>query len=791
MLRKLNEEKFPVQLVDIHSRTFSVVSRLLSPLASREDIIATRTAQTLEVSVPRLRMSFFVNTNSELECRSIPGYVVDKVQSCGTIFGLKNKLVLRPHSGTSEESPQPRRVIIPQGEVIFMKQGDFMDVSINTDAEKHVRWHEYTIDTDLGCLRSNASLISKLYQCYLHALTSHCLPDPLLGHTGTEEALYISRSAACRSFQRLDFQEAELLGLICSLTPTRVYYPPHLKSMATVKWNGLPALSQHHDFCRAVCSILDHARALEVLYDRPATFCTPARDQSLSNRAASRNKLYYPSDLQTSEQTSSFDDVVYKSRDVSGDGTKEHLAYQTSWSIWNARPSLDHRLPKLWDIMNSWGSLGPADKGISLRYGRYWLEFDAKQDWLAIYSLCHQPVYATHRNLRIKLSFSLSAAAYRKSTNAHIVPFLIISALDERCRNLVPPPDPYYSLSDGLAPKISHLEDLVSTSALPIDLTPAHTFKVEAKKKKQVRKRRQHEYNSAIKRESSAVAMSILQNWPEYRIVGFREQWFDKAVCERRIKEYIQSIARNNRLKEHVLQLQNILQYYENVSMPTAVPYVFSPRFITRHSKTHSCAIHDLLVSRINVPAPSAVGEDGALLAGSDSLEILIEEFRRSRQPLEQLFGNELKRSNRELRNGASQPTRGAVPSHELLHLYHDECSHRKDKIFSEISAALAPSRDVEKISEISGLWPRITPRSILRQLAHDHISTVPDRWKFVIMCYARSLIRYQHSLRLLDLSSKQRNEDLLREIEATRSDVLAESTSDWLLIQVRCYIKA
>jgi hypothetical protein len=117
----------------------------------------------------------------------------------------------------------------------------------------------------------------------------------------------------------------------------------------------------------------------------------------------------------------------------------------------------------------------------------------------------------------------------------------------------------------------------------------------------------------------------------------------------------------------------------------------------------------------------------------------------------------------------------------ELLLDYHEQCSYKKDKLFSEISAALAPSQNVEKTS----LWPRITPRSLLRQLAQDRITTLPDQWKSVITRYAVSFLKYQQSLRMLELSSRQKTEELLREIEAISHDVLAESTSDWLLIQV------
>jgi hypothetical protein len=220
VLEKPSRGNSPTQLIDIRSSTFDVVSGLLSPLESSKHIIAIHTAQTLEVSLPRFRLSFFVNTTGELECRNMPGYVVDKTQSCGTMFGLRNKLILCPSLTSSEAALLPRRIIIPQGDISLRREGDFPNISINYSSELHVVWHEYTIDTDLGRLTSNTSIDRTLYQCYLHALTSHCLPDPLLNHTGTEEALYILRGAACTSFQRLDPHTENLLVSIGALSPT-------------------------------------------------------------------------------------------------------------------------------------------------------------------------------------------------------------------------------------------------------------------------------------------------------------------------------------------------------------------------------------------------------------------------------------------------------------------------------------------------------------------------------------------------------------------------------------------
>jgi hypothetical protein len=796
----------PIQVIEICSSTFDIVARLVSPIEDPRYLIITHTAQTLEVSLPRLRLSFLVNTNWELECRSIPGYVVDKNQSCETMFGLRNKLILCPGSTNQDKPLMRRRVIIPQGQVSFRPSKDFTNVYINTGDEGHVRWYEYTIDTDLRCLRGNSSLIGKLYQCYLHALTSHCLPDPLLGHTGTEEALYILRSAGCASFQRLGAEEAEMLKLISYLTPDRSYYDYFSKDMAKVSWNDLPELSQHHDFYLAVASLHDHAHTLETLYrDDHLTNFIIFRQPLLLKRAAFRNRSYYPSDVHISGQPSFLGDVEYRSRDISNLGTtdSEHAVFQTSWSIWNGRPSLDRGSSDLWDVMTSWGSLGPTrSSNISLRYSRYWLEFDAARDWFGIYDLCRKSTNRNLerlRNLKTTLSFSLSAAAYGQSKSSNIVPFVIIFALDERCHNLGSPQDAHssYRLADGVNPELACLERLVSKSALPPSLTPAYSLNVEGTTQVQSRK---EGYDAAIRRESLGVAESILFQWPDYRFVGFPEQWFIKSVCNERIKKYTLSIARNIQLRNHVLQLQNILQQYGEVVIPAITPYVFSPEFISSTPSVPSYSLCNVLSARSNVPTPPAGGESFQLsdtpstaatyhvpsTSGPHGLQTLVDELQSSQQSLVQLCGNELSHSICALvEQDVSQFARHATTSYEVLLVYHNKCSHMKDKIFSEIKATLSPYQIAEKIIGTAGLWPRLTPRSILRQLARDRFTRLPDQWRAVIMRYALSLLKYQQSIRLLELSSRQKHEELLREIEAVCDDGIQEWTPDWLLIQV------
>jgi len=169
-----------------------------------------------------------------------------------------------------------------------------------------------------------------------------------------------------------------------------------------------------------------------------------------------------------------------------------------------------------------------------------------------------------------------------------------------------------------------------------------------------------------------------------------------------------------------------------------------------------------------------------------DDLGSLIQELRHSRESLLQLYGEDLDKSYGDLLvKRASFLVQRSVPLQEALLQYRDLCSKEKDAIFSEISEALAPSQIVENVVSVSGLWPRITPRSILRELSRDRVHALADQWKHAITRYAVAFLKYQQSQRLLELSSRHRDEELLREAETACEDVAAACSPDWLLIQV------
>ncbi len=338
----------------------------------------------------------------------------------------------------------------------------------------------------------------------------------------------------------------------------------------------------------------------------------------------------------------------------------------------------------------------------------------------------------------------------------------------------------------------------MSPFALPLEETPAQTMEVRATAYKKVAKERRREYNSSISEITSTAAQSIVGRWPKKRF-NLPRQWFDTQGCRECVGAYLQSISQNIYLRDHIHRLQAIIDRYE-ITIPPNTPYVFSPQFSAGSPKAISPSLREVLMSRANfaqspiheqfdfaIPSTVTIGAESKPPSNrEDSLSCLIHEFRQSRESLLQLYGQDLSESHRDfLEKTAPFPIHRCVPPQEALRHYRDLCSIQKGARFSEISEALAPSQKQENVVSVSGLWPRITPRSILRELSRDRVHTLSDQWKHAITRYAVAFLKYQQSQRLLELSSRQRDEELLREAETACEDVAAACSPDWLLIQV------
>ena len=185
-------------LVDIRSRTWDMVSSLLKGLCYRKDLVVTTspvdfssTPRRLYVTIPHHSLSFFVNSNGDLESDDFKEMVYDKNQDIGTLFGL-DKLVLRAKAEI-EEGLVPRYALISP---------DIWEEFSLQVWDQHRAHHVYKVDTELGCLTGDSSWESKYFLARLHLESSiDWKPDPLTGRTGAQEALSILCSAGYESLR--------------------------------------------------------------------------------------------------------------------------------------------------------------------------------------------------------------------------------------------------------------------------------------------------------------------------------------------------------------------------------------------------------------------------------------------------------------------------------------------------------------------------------------------------------------------------------------------------------------
>ena len=791
-----------ILLLDIHKPTFSMISTRLMPLERGEYLTVTCSPKghSLSVDLPRYMLSFLFNTDGQLESKNLPGMVIDPNQSTGTMFGLSSQLVLRPKESLAMELPRSRRVIIPYGDIHFESQSDHVSVEVLTGSQNRVRYHEYKIDTDLGCLVGNVSLVSKLYKVYLHAVSSHCLPDPLTARTGTEEALSELGSAGCLSFQTLGSDEAKLLYQIGALTPKRIFYPAHLEVMQTVDWSRLGTMAQHHGFFEITRSILEYAKILQIFHENEELPTYHSSDESrshhLRNRAALRNKVFYP-DEYTGPLALDNTDFEYSSRDLAiHDGAEEAGVFNVSAMV-QSWPSKLNTSRRLFTIIRDWKRLsGPTD-GLSLTYTRDWLTPNFPTTWMTLYNLCRKG-WGSGR--RFELTFTLSAMSYSSAEYRNLVPTILAFATVPPFGTLHPPSWSSYDFSHGFEPKKDQLLEMIRSSAFPLEKSPAAhlTIHIGEDKATFAQRRRSH-YNTLLESRTEELAVDLIKQWPcriPHSPPNTHPLFFDIPALMKMVQPLFQLWYQNRDIRDHINQVQNLL---DQVHLPDSAPterrrYIFSPCWKPRFSES-SCMAFDRLLERdtpkISPPSNTILGIPETFRqyqnADTRDLQSLLAEFQHDRSVLRQRYANDLAESRRTLDGQTFSAFPDVIPysMKALLHQRDQSKGYLQD-IFTAICRSLSPCNPTESVIFTAGQWPRLTTKSLLGKLASTSNSNLTSQWRRVLTSLAQAFLQYQRSQRLVDFALRQSHEEFFKELENTEFDkTIAMQVPDWLLIQV------
>ncbi|KAL2159331.1 hypothetical protein VTH06DRAFT_2334 [Thermothelomyces fergusii] len=784
-------------VLDPHSQTAEELFARLKPIETKEniDMIFHRDDRVLVVDLPRFSISFSLAEGGDVvRSKNYSGMCIDDDQNIGTLFGLKNKLVLRQEQHMTEHCAPRRVVLVPRGSPISEIVEHHVSVHIDVPDGLRVKHDAFTVDTTLGRMTSSTSLTSKLYLCYLHALTSHCLPDPLTGRTGTEEALTILRSASVRSFQRLDPASYRLLCDIARISPQRRFYPQQLKVMEQITWSDkLPVLSQSDAFWTEVEDILGHARDCALLHpegeEGSESFEIESVDGSspeLLERAKIRNATFQVSGFGAEMHTAAFDRQYAGRRPVRGPEARSRATMATR-RLLSGRQKLLDPLPCTLreDLLAIIGRKFWGHPKVDLRFRLDYLQ-PATECLSGLWCGLHRELTEERNTYRI--AFFLSALVYADDSNWAVVQALLALAIapDKFRASAAPPEESYFDLNFQLSTMGSIVDEIIQDSLYGFyDSPEVKLQKLPDEDDIQVATRRYRTWERNTEQKAKSFRANLESQWCRgWSVTAPSGQkyssYMDVSAIMSRVSDAL-DLARRTRLFEQYLT--SLLQKLDEMGLcvtdddspgKSAVP----PR-LKQQAKGLAYVSSAVLFSR---PAPSTsrpqmadfrhLCEHVADAAPEDEgpLATLFKHLSRisGDRPYQTTYLKELESSSASTTRTTPRLKQGvSFELKDMFEIHLRECKHTMKQIRTAIEETLSSRSIVDATFQKAALYPRISPIFLLQRLSHDSWPSLSEGWRQCLVNYALSLVYMQRAQRLVIASSSPAKQtELLKEIQ-------------------------
>ena len=779
------------KLVDVQSRTFAVARKIFGALDEWQHIHVTFVNDNhLEVALPRLDLRFFLNAKGDMECYELRR-IVDPDQSLGTLIGLRSRLILCSSEAIARN--HDRLLIIPEGEITVSQSSSHVQVNISA-CNNNARIFRYHIDASLQCLRPVADKLGNLYIAYLHALTSHVLPDPFIKLTGTEEALQLLRLNSMSLSKPASSQEVVLLTSIAALTPTREYYPSHLKVMQSVTWDSrLSMFSQHDDFLPLAERILTSGSRYADFY--PEAHSKPSLhegyDQELFTRAHIRHSSHRSADF-GSQHLPTEHDLVYQARDVQFPSDRAHRVHEIASLIvsWPRKLEVSRNIGRaLYDLatISNFRLSFDCSKPLSEL-----LALPMNTSWAPLHNTCRMSSRETDT---YQLLFLLSTIAYgSKFTSTTwlktLLAFAFVPELREICYL---PKHSSYNLEDGAEydePRVRQaVRDHLRSFMPPSDGIRDEEY---TRRLQLFRKQRPEQLNDIVDEYSS--------QWPCSHPLApdsATYYYFDVHKIHPKVVALFSSWLRNTEFCSYLQKVHQILaQVHERAPR---VPFVTLQQFEEKPEAQEPCKVPTLAKVMIAAPSPegceleSFIRERTPTAAKENPrLRELVKDIK-SRQrsnycgSVRNIYTDDLLASLDALNNHEDAIMPMNLPlSHLDTHNYYIRCLNVVADLFERISEALSPSQSNHKILQTAGLWPRVTRRSLLAFLSTSAPRPVTQPWKASLLTFGKAITKLQRARRLLLASERGDVSTFCGEVDNDgHGGWEVERWPDWLLIEI------
>ncbi|KAF8475089.1 hypothetical protein BDZ91DRAFT_675137 [Kalaharituber pfeilii] len=767
-----------VRLIDYPSPTSQLIGKLLRSLESEGNIEVTLNSKNMvNVRLPRYQLEFAFDGShigeSSIKCHNFPGMVIDVRaavgQEIGTLYGLKNYLVLR--ESTSTLNSMLRTVIIPHGKIQSEIKEGHTSVSIATDTFETVNYHLYTIDPLLGRLVPNGSMRSHLYKIYLHAVTAYCLPDPLTGLTGTEQALDDLRSASSWSFQKLGADELELLGWISKLSPKRTFYPSHLRLMQTIEWKtSLPSYCQRWEFHSLVKSILNHWERTKMFHQTKADVEVDIQEvaEHLQTKASIRGAACQPVEYWGNVDSRSSDE--YYTGDKIDEMMESRVCRVSSlvqnWAA-DVRPTKG-----LARYLLHWGTLG-SKANQDVEYQHYWHDSDMEDDWYSLYEFFRT---SSREDDQYKILFVLATLSYRgdAEVSMELIETILAFATNETFAGIDPPKiarkKKSYHLTYGSKPTADNIREIVlrQKNVVPFESSPEYRWpRTELSEDSHAyRFRRKRAYETRLEQQIDEAVSYYQSQWPCRTLSEPPKGHWDLLRSDLALPILTEKWSHwyhNYLYLQHIALVQEELdEITPDDELKIVQKYRFNPFYNLAPAADTQKSLQ-LLLNTKEPPTPNYEDFTGhhqtRQLKVQDYLQQLITRLSNGPSEFQKHYSKDLTTSWNALLEQEPSTTKAShvvIPPLNSVGSYVNLCGEDVRGLLQEIVSALCPEKGtIEELLFMTGLRPRITRRSLLSQLTsttesgHLQRTDRQKEWNDLLLLLGESISKYQQAIRL------------------------------------------
>ncbi|KAI8963576.1 hypothetical protein F5Y11DRAFT_144057 [Daldinia sp. FL1419] len=781
-----------VNLVDTQSSVFSQIARMLQFFEHPERLTVSQPLKgRLQVELRHLDLSFFVNNNGLLECRQLNAEI-DPNQDAGTWYGLQSMIVLR------DTISGDRSVIVPLGQIDYNRNG--MHVSMRTS--KAQNYGRYKIDDILGRLSCPPEPRLLYMKALCHALTSFCLPDPLTGKTGTDEAFSILRSGASQPWDPLGASTHPTLTTLAALAPKRVYYPPPMKRLQTVSWNDkLTTTIQHDGFETLVQEITTRSNQLHRFHGTAVVSIDFSEAKHLRDRGEMQRKLYERPIEDAA--TLIFSDGIYTPRDRKKTQRAVHV-YEIARQILTSSTSSLQMRNTLKTLLESSEVIG----GFHGESGSYTgkeplidqIEESVYEKWGSLVQFCR------HTDHTAPLLFRLGLLAFHTNPNMEIIRCFPAFSLIHQIKRLKPPRyGGFYDFKSRERPPVDLLQALITSARLPFE---PRIRRGGAWKDRDGRNSQEHE--DFCEAQGRILAGRLAQQWPvqiskiSTEILGV--QAINVPLALEKIQPEWERRLENIKLASYVDRVQTVLNSL-NGPRDSSVLLDWtgaSPAFTGRRSFRVIPSVAQDLVTK-SAPNLDNMVPNIQLNTGNESrysethraptkdpfneateLGAILHSFERSQNLIRQKYSKDLLQSLAALKDTGQPDTQNLVPALKEVNQAIEQFGRTISEHHEQIYNALANGDSRFQWLRLGAIWPCASPSEMLIFLRSSLTYNVSSSMKGALVSYGVAITNLQRLKRLrsavLRGNKRACNEELHNPGHENWSPL---ELSDWLLLEI------